>query len=432
MKKISLIVVALFLSTFGFAQKYGDSPEDSLSCIQNLSIYQEFFKQRNYVDAYPAWKEVLKVCPKTSLNTYIRGNAILKTMIAKEQNPTKREAYINELLNLWDLRAEYYGSSGFCMGMKARDMRTYAPKNIQEAHLLYSEAMKNYNDKAFFPIAFYYFENVVDGVQAGILEKTVLFDAYDKAVSVLEELQSNYPNDTNISNTQKQLDIIFEPYASCSELIPIYEKKFDANKLDADFLKKATRMLDHKNCTDAPIFFRATQALHAIDPTPETAYLMGKMTYAKKDYSATVKYLESQIESIEKQSERVSAYLLLANSYLNLGSYSASRNMANQALALNPNEGKAYLIIGNAYASSARSCGDEPLVAQKAAYWAAVDKLNKAKSVDPSVADQANQLINIYRSNFPSGDDLFYFGLKEGDSYRVGCWIGESTTIRSR
>ncbi|MEG1910376.1 MAG: hypothetical protein RR190_05340, partial [Bacteroidales bacterium] len=383
-------------------------------------------------DAYPAWKEVVKVCPKTSLNTYIRGNAILKTMIAKEQNPTKKEAYIAELLALWDLRAQNYGSEGYCLGMKARDMRTYHPKKIKEAHALYQAALEHSNDKAFFPIAFFYLENVVEGVKAGVLDKALIFDAYEQAAGVLETLITNYPTDTNISNTQKQLDIIFEPYAACSDLIPIYEKKFEEHKLDASFLKKATKMLDYKNCTDAPIFFRATQALHAIDPTPETAYLMGKMTYAKKNYSATIKYLESQIESIAKKNEKVSAYLLLANSYLNLGSYSACRNMANQALALDPNEGKAYLIIGNAYASSARACGDEPLVAQKAGYWAAVDKLNKAKSVDPSVADQANQLINIYRSNFPSGDDLFYFGLSEGGSYRIGCWIGESTVIRAR
>ncbi|MEG1762202.1 MAG: hypothetical protein RR256_01165, partial [Bacteroidales bacterium] len=115
MKRISFIAFALLFSFFGFAQKYGSTPEDSLSCIQNLSIYQEFFKQRNYADAYPAWKEVVKVCPKTSLNTYIRGNAILKTMIAKEQNPTKKEAYIAELLALWDLRAQNYGSEGYCL-----------------------------------------------------------------------------------------------------------------------------------------------------------------------------------------------------------------------------------------------------------------------------------------------------------------------------
>ena len=67
---------------------------------------------------------------------------------------------------------------------------------------------------------------------------------------------------------------------------------------------------------------------------------------------------------------------------------------------------------------------------QKAIYWLAVDYLNKAKSIDPSVADKANSKIASYKKYFPTKEDCFFKGIKEGQTVEVGCWIGESTKAR--
>ena len=96
MKKILAIVVALAMGGSALhAQKYGKTPEDSIKCLQNLSVYQEFYKQKNYTGAYDAWKQVLELCPATSLNTYIRGNTILKQMIAATKDPAQRGQYFD-------------------------------------------------------------------------------------------------------------------------------------------------------------------------------------------------------------------------------------------------------------------------------------------------------------------------------------------------
>lgn len=428
------IFIFLFLSFFlnNYAQKYGSSPEDSIECVKNLSIYQEFYKQKNYLDAYPAWVQVMKYCPSSSLNNFIRGNVILKNLISKETNPEKKENLITQLLELWDTRVVYFGQPGYCKGMKARDLITYYPQKKQEAYELYLEAMKNYDDKAFFPIVFYYFESVMSGVKSGSFDKEMVFDAYDKSVAILEDILKVSGGDEKVEATLANLDLAFEPFATCAELIPIYEKKFEANKTNADFLKKVTRMLDKKNCTDSDLFFNATQALHAVEPTPQSAFLMGRMSYQKKDFASAVKYLEDGAPNLERDSDKLGAYLLLANAYLSMNSYSQGRDAAYKALEVNPNEGNAYLIIGNLYAASARVCGDDPAISQRAAYWAAVDKYVKAKSVDPSVAEKADQLIGVYRSHFPSGDDLFMSGFSEGATYKVGCWINETTIIRAK
>jgi hypothetical protein len=99
-------------------------------------------------------------------------------------------------------------------------------------------------------------------------------------------------------------------------------------------------------------------------------------------------------------------------------------------LELKPNDGSALILIGDAYAVGAASCGDNELT-KKAAYWASVDKYIQAKRVDPSVLEIAEKRISSYSQYYPTTETIFFHGLKEGDSYRVECWINETTTIRA-
>jgi len=108
--------------------------------------------------------------------------------------------------------------------------------------------------------------------------------------------------------------------------------------------------------------------------------------------------------------------------------YGEARKAALEAASLKPNWGRPYLLIGDMYASSSRSCGDA--WNQRLAALAAIDKYSKAKSVDPSVAEDANKKIGIYNKSKPTQDEGFMRGFKEGQSLKVGCWIGETVRLR--
>ena len=125
MKKIKRIGMAIMVTAMAFsanAQKMGKTPEDSLKCIENLSLYQESYKMKNYVDAYGPWKEVLKYCPGNSKNIYIRGVNILKNMIANAKTGEEQQQYIDELMMMYDLRIQYFGEEGLNKARKAMDL----------------------------------------------------------------------------------------------------------------------------------------------------------------------------------------------------------------------------------------------------------------------------------------------------------------------
>ena len=122
------------------------------------------------------------------------------------------------------------------------------------------------------------------------------------------------------------------------------------------------------------------------------------------------------------------AFLLFSTNNL-----SAAKNATVNAIQLRGDWGAPYILLAKLYATGARNIGEKDYE-KKAGYWAAVDKLVKAKSIDSSEAIQkeATDLIRQYSQYFPSKEDLFFEGIKDGASYHVGGFINENTTVRAK
>ena len=64
-------------------------------------------------------------------------------------------------------------------------------------------------------------------------------------------------------------------------------------------------------------------------------------------------------------------------------------------------------------------------------YWVAVDAFKKALN-DEETKVRASKSINTYSKYFPSKEDCFFNDIEVGSNYKVGCWIGRSTKVRTR
>ena len=195
-------------------------------------------------------------------------------------------------------------------------------------------------------------------------------------------------------------------------------------------LNKIINILDKKDCDDTDLFFDATKKLHELEPTAESAKKMGRMLLAEDKHEEAKEYLKQSIELFDDDVEKADAYKILANIYSIDKEFVKAREYAYKSLELIPKDGSLYIMIGDMYASSAKQCGDNDLTS-KVAYWAAVDKYQKAKQVDSTVADKANNRIDTYKQYFPRKETIFFHDLSEGDSYEVECWINETTTVRA-
>lgn len=416
--------------------RYG---EDSVTCVRNWSLYNEYYRQRNFNMAIEPWRWMFLNCPLATQNIYIHGAVLVKYMYQNETDPIKQEALIDTLMMVYDNRIEHFGREGFVLGRKVVDLYTFAPNRVQEQYDISErsielEAMDSQAD-----VLLINFQSTVRLAEAGLIDPTKVVENYDRAIDIVEYNLVNKPQDSiYYVPSRANIEILFEPFASCENLVRIFKPRFEANPEDPELLTRITEMLDKSGCTSDELFYQATKSLHRINPTAQSAFLMGRLESNQETHTQALAYYQQAIELYEADTsaiyadEKFRAYMLMADiSYRQLRRAPQARTYALAAARVKPNDGRPYLLIGEMYAASANECGHDEFT-KKTAYWAAVDKFMQARNVDSdqAVIDRANSLISTYTHYFPNMELIFFHGFNEGDSYRVECWINENTRVR--
>lgn len=421
-------------------QDYGKYGKDSATCIMKLSLYREFYKQwkasgykiPSVNDAIVHWRWVFNNCPEASQNAYIDGSNMIEYFIKKADSDEAKAKYVDTLMMIYDQRIKYFGREGYVLGRKGSDLVKYMPEEYEKAYHIFKKSVDLRGNKSESFVLVYFFRTVLKMVDAEKLDKAVMVETYDKLSEIIEYNLDNAssPNQKSAwENVKGNIELSFEPYATCEDLIPIYAKKFEEDPENVELLTKITNMLDKKDCTESDLFFETSVKLNELEPSPHSSFMIAKMLIKKNKYDEAIPYLEDA-RQIEDEDEKADVFLILANVYNQKKNYQKARSYARNALDLRPEDGDALLLIGDMYAASASDCGDNDLT-KKVAYWAAVDKYYQAKSVDPDVAPIADNRIQIYSKQFPNSETIFFYDLNEGDTYKVGCWINETTKVRA-
>ncbi len=415
--------------------RYGDTDEDSIQCVRNLSLYTEYYNQRNFQLAYKPWREAFLNCPQSSQNIFIRGVVLVKMKFNEETDPIKREAWIDTLMMVHDRRIEFFGRKGFVLGRKAVDLYTLRPNNVMDIYEMSSESIELEGNNSQADVLLINMQSLIRLVEAGLKDTDEVLQNYELVMNIIEYNLEHNPSDERFFSPAKgQIEAMFEPFATCENIITLFQPRFEKNPEDIELLEKITSMLNNAGCTEDELFYQTTRALHNLKPTAQSAFLMGRLENSNQNYREAIQYFDQAANLYEDDGDKFTAYMLMADiTYRNLRQHSQSRNYALQASELQPENGRPYILIGEMYAATASSCGDNDLT-KSVAYWAAVDKFVQARNVDsdPVVQERATQLINTYSQYFPNNEIIFFYGLSEGDSYRVECWINETTRVRAR
>ena len=444
---ISGILIGLITLSSVFAQDSGSKfGKDSVACVMNNSLYYEFFmqwKQSNYKnnswkDAYKPWRWVFINCPESTKNIYLHGERLVDEKIKNETNKDHKEKYIDTLMMVYDNRIKYFGNEGYVLGKKGSDLYKLRPSAYEESYQILKKSIKLEGYDSDGSVLIYYFRTAEKMVKENKAGKDILVDIYDETSEIIEHNINEYTTKgddkkvKNWENVRGNIELSFEPYATCEDLISLYTVKFNEDPNNIELLRKVVKILDKKNCTDFDFYVEVLEKLVSIEPEPsaKTYELLAKLYIKREQYDKAIKYLVLAIKLQEDNNRRADDHYLLANVYLQQKNYSQARSSCYEVIKIRPEDGKAYILIGDMYAASAKDCGDNDLTS-KVAYWAAVDKYIKAKSVDPSVSELATTKINTFSQYFPATETIFFYDLKKGDSYEVGCWINETTTVRT-
>ncbi len=421
-KRLGIIVVLLTVAFSIQAQS---------ECETDYAIYRNEYKQKNYDEALKSWRKVFMNCPSFNQNTFVNGPKLYHHMIKKDVN--NKNAYLDTLMMIYDKRIELFGSKEKILGIKGVDLLKYNSSRFTEAYEMLRISIEAMGNSSIPTVIVSYFKSLVKLEKSNnIISKQDILDAY---VDLSDIISYNLVNNQNYSkyyeSARKNIENIFTPYASCDDLKLVFQSRILQTEPSISLLKKITSLLDKRDCTENEVFYTAATKLHELEPTAGSAYDMGNTSLSKKNYLEASNYFNQAIELAEDNDLKASYYLKLAYAYKMNQSYSKARSAASKAAEMKPDWGEPYLLIGDIYASSASICGSSNLE-QRSVYWVAVDAYSKAKSIDNLLSEKANKRISTWSKQFPSKEDCIWEDLESGSTYKVGCWIGRSTKVRTR
>ncbi len=468
MRKIATLVLALSMSFGMYAQennvdslKYGPDKDKT---EENLSLYNEYYKQKNYKDAYPSWSYIFHNAPLRSRNLYIHGpkmaNKFIKDAKAAKDS-VNQTAWMDSLFMMYDQQVKYYPKkNGAILGKKGVAIYKNYPNKLEESNKYLKASYEADGNAISRSVINYYFSTSVKLKNKKVYTIDDLVVMYSDLSGVIAFQKSKYSgekfdftaksdtvelnkqekrrlsNATKILKTLNDVEANIEktigPLLSCDKLSELFTKNFEANKEDIAWLERATKLMKKKECTDSDIFFTIAEQQYELHPTADAAINLAYNALKRKEYTTANTYITNALEQESDEFKKSGYHYLKARVQMGQGSYASARSSALKAASLRKGWGDPYILIGQVYAATSRKCGElKTEFLKRVGYCAAIDKFEFAKRIDPSSAKKANKLIGEFSKHVPSVTDAFSAGYKEGQAFTINCWYSEVIKIRT-
>ncbi len=424
--------------------------EQDKDFMNELSLYSEFYKQGDYLSAIPHWRNLYNKYPKSTSNIYIHGAKIYEYYIENAKTDEEKDKYIDEYMKLYDKKMKYFGQPGYNLGRKATSWLKYklvdslriTPLDVEQrtevmkvGYEWLNQSMEQQGVETELAIFIQLMQTTVALFKLGDLPKETVVKNYEKMNELLNQIIADSPDESVRNDAKNTVQPFIESLfgrsgaADCDALVNIFTPQFEENNDDAEFIKGMLRRLRRARCDESELVELATIRLYELEPSAEAAFNMAHSYLKKDDIEKAREYYQ---QAITQETDPV----LLASYYYERGllryarlkNYTGAREDARKALSEDPNMCDANILIGDIYVAAASSFEGTDL--EKAAvFWVAVDYYNKARRNEECRVDAAQKALD-YQKYFPNKEDAFMEGLQEGQSYKVGGWINESTTVR--
>jgi hypothetical protein len=452
--KSTLLVMVALVGFFTNAQ-------NQEKCSEDLQLFAQYSKSKEFNEAYKYLQPLRSNCPKINKAIYLYGEYVLLNKIDNAATPEEKVAFVNDLNVLYTEHDLNYPDNN--KGNTLKKGMNLFDNNVgskDEVYNLLDTAFKTDNANFTSAKALYtYFELFVNQYENGTkgIELQQVFDKYDEITEKLELEEKGLSDDLDIllnkienneelsdkenrikekneynleqfSTVKGSMDSKIVMLSTCDKLIPFYQKSFEEKKTDVLWLKRAAERLEIKECDSDPLFTKISEQLHRLNPTAESAYLLGVAAQRAGNTSKALEYFNQSAELFTDGTKKAKVYYKIATMF-GKSNKSQARSYAKKALSAKPSFGQSYMLIAQLYASSANECGSSPFD-KRAVYWLCAQYANKAAAVDPALKATANRQAASYNASAPSKTDIFNEN-KGGQRVSFNCWIGESITVPS-
>ncbi len=417
-------------------------------------LYRQFVKTEEYDKAFEYWKTAYEGAPAADgqrSSHYKDGRSIYIHKFKNATDDAKKQEFANMVIKLFDEQVQCYPKEKeLTLALKAYEMFYTLNSPYSENKKACEEAVaaggKNTSYVVFQPyasIAVWQYQNKQMEAEEARRIYDKLNEIADHSIANNKEYSAYFQQAKDAMNaTFAQIeDEIFDCAYFKSKLEPQYREHPD----DTEVLKYIYNKLVSKGCPETDPLVQEMKGRYETIVAEENAAKLaayyaenpgdhGIALFKEGKYNEALNKFEQGIQKEKagaNDSEKLANYYFYMASieFRQLNRFSAAREDARIAARYKPNWGQPYMLIGDMYAQTSSSCGNDAFDASLA-ILAAIDKWSYAKSIDSSVSGDANSKINRYSGYYPDRGEAFMRKVNEGDTVTVPCWIGESVRVR--
>jgi len=391
-RTLSLVTLALWVFSHSSISQANDAEAG-----KNWSLFYEYHKNGDFVTAAPYGWKVIKLAPARFKTIYSRLAECYYNFYQQADDST-RTAYADTIIAIYDMGIQNIPERAAGLWLS----RGYALANYYDRDL---EAIGSY-EKALQEDSttdFAYFD------QLGVLyvkhmEENPEFR--EKAIALYHNQRERDPNNPQI--VARLNNLISDP----QELIDLALKDLES---DPENIEKIWNV--------AQAYIKAEQYGGAekylkdlIQKAPKTATYWNEIGKVQQRESKYRQAIDSYEQALKLNPALKENYLNITVCYRMMKNYTSARTTAHRAAQKEKGWGRPYMEIAEVYKSAVENCIKDV----KGGDWAQLDidgKLvyrlaqllyEKAKSVEPSLANEANQRIRELSTLVPTREDLFF------------------------
>jgi len=423
MKRLTFFFFIILLTApVGSALAQTSSPAEA---AKNWSLFFEYHKNGDFKTAAPYGWKVIHLDSTRFKTVYSKLADCYLNFYQNAKDTAKREAYADTMVIIYDLGIKNVpGRAAGLWLSKGYALATYFEGRDLDAIKSYEKAIE-LDPKT----DFVYID------QLGLLYMKNMEKNPELKKKAVDLYRTQHEKD---SANQIPVDRLKQLISDPQELVKIAEDDLKNDPEDPEKLWNAAQA--HVEAEDYPGAEKHLRTL--VKKFPKASNYVNELA---KTYQKDGKYrqaIDSYEESLKLNPAIKENYLNIAACYRQLENYSAARSTARKAASREKDWGQPYMEIAETYKAAVEHCikttkgGDWAKldIDDKLVYKLAQESYRRAKSIEPTLANEANQRINELSTLVPSKEDIFFNKgrIQNGRMPIAGqcyTWIGEDVPV---
>lgn len=414
-----------------------------------FTLYRDEIRFKRYTAARKLWKVAYYNAPGSNGSAtyhFDDGIKIYDHLFRKETDEARKAVLVDTILSIYDKRLECFPDDGTIKARKAfNSYYSYSDyTDSDETFALFKEVLEMKDLEADYFIINPFSKLLYDRVLDNKIDQN---EAQALALKILDIIEHGKANCEDEYCEAWEIIGEYSPpllsglegirgFYPCDYYMAEYYPQYEANPENCDTVTMVYLKMVWANCDQEDERFKelkmAKDSTCYVPPPPPGPITIARDCLENGDFECAIEEFNKFVAKTDDP-EKKAQYLLLISKiyYAHIKNFPAARRYAIEAASHKGNWGEPYMLIGKLYASSGPLCGPGRGWDSQIVTWAAIDKFNYAKRIDPSVATEANKWISRYQKYMPSKEDIFFRQLNAGDRFYIPCWIQERTTIRT-